>query len=153
MRILLVDGDEAFPHQIRRAFWKRHRSWEVLLATNGREALEVLATDPASRYKAILEQAQSSRIPLAVLEHDTYSIDHAQIGAHLLSLWGLPPAFCRPVREHHAPPSTSGADFPLSKALHLADARHGGGRTAGIFADGRWGLHPHVLQDPERFAH
>jgi HD-like signal output (HDOD) protein len=113
--------------------------------------LVVLATDPSGRYQAILEKALSSRIPLAVLEHDTYGVDHAQVGAHLLNLWGLPPVFCRPVREHHAPPA-AGAEFPLSAALHLADARHGGGKTAGVFADGRWGLHPHVLQDPERFA-
>ncbi len=113
--------------------------------------LVVLATDPAGRYKAILEQALVSRIPLAVLEHDTYGVDHAQIGAHLLNLWGLPPVFCRPVREHHAPPAAE-AGFPLSTALHVADARHGGGSAAGIFADGRWGLHPHVLGDPQRFA-
>ena len=113
--------------------------------------LVVLATDPSRRYRSILEQAQSSRIPLTVLEHDTYGVDHAQIGAHLLNLWGLPPAFCRPVREHHAPPAR-GEGFPLSAALHLADARHGGGSTAGIFADGNWGLHPHVLGDAERFA-
>jgi len=113
--------------------------------------LVVLATDPSGRYRAVLEQAQSSRIPLAVLEHETYGVDHTQVGAHLLSLWGLPPAFCRPVREHHAPPR-DGVGYPLSAALHLADARHGGGTTAGIFADGRWGLHPHVLLDGARFA-
>ncbi|MBK9797090.1 MAG: HDOD domain-containing protein [Holophagaceae bacterium] len=113
--------------------------------------LVVLATEPAGRYRAILEKAQTTRVPLAVLEHDTYGVDHAQVGAHLLNLWGLPPTFCRPVREHHAPPE-GGEGFPLSAALHVADARHGGGKTAGIFADGRWGLHPHVLGDPQRFA-
>ena len=92
----------------------------------------------------------ASRIPLAVLEHETYGVDHTQVGAHLLSLWGLPPAFCRPIREHHAPPIRA-EGFPLSQALHLADARHGGGATAGIFADGRWGLHPHLLVDADRF--
>jgi len=113
--------------------------------------LVVLATDPSGRYQTVLTQAQSSRVPLAVLEHDVYGVDHTQVGAHLLNLWGLPPTFCRPVREHHAPPA-SGEGFPLSVALHLADARHGGGATAGIFADGRWGLHPHALDDPERFT-
>ena len=112
--------------------------------------LVVLATDPAGRYRTVLEKAMTSRMPLAVLEHETYGVDHAQVGAHLLNLWGLPPAFCRPVREHHAPPATA-EGFPLSAALHLADARHGGGATAGIFADGRWGLHPNVLGDQERF--
>jgi HD-like signal output (HDOD) protein len=113
--------------------------------------LVVFAMEPTGRYRAVLEQAQVSRVPLAVLEHETFGVDHAQLGAHLLSLWGLPPAFCRPVREHHAP-STGGDGFPLSAALHMADAKHGGGKTAGIFADGRWGLHPNVLADPERYA-
>ncbi|HJW73529.1 MAG TPA: response regulator [Geothrix sp.] len=112
--------------------------------------LIVFATDPTDRYRAVLEQAQLSRIPLAVLEHDVYGVDHTQLGAHLLSLWGLPPAFCRPVREHHAP-SIGGDGFPLSAALHMADAKHGGGRLAGIFADGRWGLHPNVLANAERY--
>ncbi|WP_306590496.1 response regulator [Geothrix sp. 21YS21S-4] len=113
--------------------------------------LVVLALDPSNGYRSLLERAQSSRMPLAVLEQETYGVDHTQVGAHLLRLWGLPPAFCRPVREHHAPPATA-EGFPLSQALHLADARHGGGRSAGIFADGRWGLHPHLLADPARFA-
>ena len=113
--------------------------------------LVVLATDPQGRYRSVLERAVSSRIPLAVLEHEVYGVDHTQVGAHLLSLWGLPAMFCRPIREHHAPPALA-EGFPLSQALHLADARHGGGATAGIFADGRWGLHPNLLVDPERFS-
>jgi len=113
--------------------------------------LVVLATDPSGRYHKVLTQAQSTRIPLAVLEQEVYGVDHTQVGAHLLSLWGLPPSFCRPVREHHAPPLVE-TGFPLSAALHLADVRHGGGTQVGLFADGRWGLHPHVLADAERFA-
>jgi HD-like signal output (HDOD) protein len=113
--------------------------------------LVVLATDPSGRYQGVLHQAQTTRVPLAVLEHDVYGVDHTQVGAHLLNLWGLPPEFCRPVREHHAPPA-GGDGFPLSVALHLADARHGGGAMAGIFADGRWGLHPHALDNVERFT-
>jgi len=113
--------------------------------------LVVFATEPTGRYHQVLEQAQTSRIPLSVLEHEVYGVDHTQVGAHLLNLWGLPPEFCRPVREHHAPPS--GEDgFPLSVALHFSDARHGGGAMAGIFADGRWGLHPRALEDPERLT-
>lgn len=114
--------------------------------------LVVLATDPSRRYGAVLTKANTSRIPLAVLEHETYGVDHAQVGAHLLNLWGLPPTFCRPIREHHAPPLPNGEAFPLSAALHLADARHGGGASAGLFADGRWGIHPSILVDVQRFS-
>ena len=113
--------------------------------------LLVFAMDPQGRYQGTLEQARSSRIPLAVLEHATYGMDHAQLGAHLLNLWGLPAAFSRPVREHHAP-SAPEKGFPLALALHMADAKHGGGKLAGIFADGRWGLHPHVFINPDRYA-
>jgi HD-like signal output (HDOD) protein len=113
--------------------------------------LVVLATEPTGSYRAVLEKAESSHIPLSVLEHQAFGVDHAQVGAHLLSLWGLPPAFCTPVREHHAPPVEQ-TGFWLSGALHFADAKHGGGEAAGMFADGRWGLHPHVLVDAERLA-
>lgn len=112
----------------------------------------VLATEPVGRYRHLLERARSGQVPLTVLEHETYGVDHTQIGAHLLNLWGLPPSFCKPIREHHAPPTPVGGAFPLSAALHLADARHGGGASAGIFADGLWGLHPNVQGDAERFV-
>lgn len=46
MRILLVDGNADLLQEIRRAFWKRHRSWEVLLAQTGAEAVQALARDP-----------------------------------------------------------------------------------------------------------
>lgn len=114
--------------------------------------LVVLATDPSHRYGAVLARAQSGRIPLTVLEHETYGVDHTQVGAHLLSLWGLPPTFCRPIREHHAPPPPGETGFALSAALHLSDVRHGGGAAAGLFADGRCGLHPSVMTDAVRFA-
>ena len=114
--------------------------------------LVVLATDPSRRYGAVLERAHSGRIPLTVLEHETYGVDHAQVGAHLLSLWGLPPAFCRPIREHHAPPPPGETGFALSAALHLSDVRHGGGDAAGLFADGRSGLHPSMMTDTKRFT-
>ena len=45
MRILLADGDAELLQRIRRAFWKSHRTWEVILAETGTEALEVLGRD------------------------------------------------------------------------------------------------------------
>jgi HD-like signal output (HDOD) protein len=112
--------------------------------------LVVLAMDPAGRYRGVLERAQAGQAPLVVLEREAFGVDHTQVGAHLLNLWGLPPAFCRPVREHHAPPPLEGA-FSLSAALHVADVLHGGGAASGPFAEGARALHPNVQRDPERF--
>jgi HD-like signal output (HDOD) protein len=113
--------------------------------------LLVLAQDPQGRYRAVLERARAGEASLPILERDSFGVDHTQVGAHLLNLWGLPPEFCRPVREHHAPPAEY-EGFPLSAALHVADVLHGGGAAAGVFAEDRWGLHPHVEVDAERMA-
>ncbi len=62
-------------------------------------------------------------------EHDRFGVDHAQAGAHLLSLWGVPAAVCRMVRSHHEAPAGE-EDLSLRTALYLA------------------GMMPHTEKDP-----
>lgn len=45
MRILLVFGDENLLQSTRRVFWQNHRTWEVVLAASGAQALEALRRD------------------------------------------------------------------------------------------------------------
>jgi len=52
-------------------------------------------------------------------ERERFGLDHAQAGAHLLSLWDVPASVCRLVRGHHAAPD-GGQDLPLRTALFLA---------------------------------
>lgn len=52
-------------------------------------------------------------------ERDRFGVDHAQAGAHLLSLWGVPASVCRLVRSHHEAPDGD-EDLPLRTALFMA---------------------------------
>ena len=67
-------------------------------------------------------------------ERARFGVDHAQAGAHLLSLWDVPVSICRLVRAHHAAPA-DGDDLPLRTALFLA------------------GLMPHDAHDHPRGDH
>lgn len=69
-----------------------------------------------------------------VAERERFGVDHAQAGAHLLSLWDVPASVCRLVRAHHEAPD-GGEDLPLRTALFLA------------------GLMPHDERDHPRGEH
>jgi HD-like signal output (HDOD) protein len=60
--------------------------------------------------------------PLHTLEEEMTGTTHAEIGAYLLALWGLPSAVVTAVSQHHHAISVT-ADTPLDirLALHLAD--------------------------------
>ncbi len=47
---------------------------------------------------------------------------HAQLGAHLLGLWGLPGGIVSAIAHHHAPSQSSNSSFDASCAVHIAEA-------------------------------
>jgi putative nucleotidyltransferase with HDIG domain len=72
--------------------------------------------------KEVLEATRQKRLALYQAEIQIIGVSHADIGAHLLSLWGLPTAIVEAVAFHHNP-----ADhfYPKPSALtvvHLANA-------------------------------
>ncbi|HLH65142.1 MAG TPA: response regulator [Solirubrobacteraceae bacterium] len=82
--------------------------------------LLVLAADAPGALAEILAGAARERRPLQLVERGLGVVSHAQIGAHLLALWGLPPAVSDAVAEHHQPPSLRGPRS-VSAAVHLAE--------------------------------
>lgn len=62
---------------------------------------------------ACLEQQR----PLHEIELEAYGATHAELGAHVLALWGLPPAITEPVARHHQP-------RPITLPLDAGDAVH-----------------------------
>ena len=50
-----------------------------------------------------------------------FGVSHAEIGAYLLGLWGLPPAIVEAVAHHHHPERASDDQRPAAAALYLAD--------------------------------
>ncbi|MGH2872428.1 MAG: HDOD domain-containing protein [Solirubrobacteraceae bacterium] len=82
----------------------------------------VLVADGGSRWLAQRRQARERGLPMHVIEQESDGITHAEIGAHLLSLWGLPDAIVEAVASHHSPSSVPGLAFDGVAAVHIANA-------------------------------
>ncbi len=54
-------------------------------------------------------------------EYKAFSTSHAEIGAYLLGLWGLPQAVVEAVAFHHFPSNLASTKFGIVTALHIAN--------------------------------
>lgn len=82
--------------------------------------LLILATHERETLAAILESAARQRRPIYEVERELCSVTHAEIGAHLLALWGLPLSVTTAVSCHHDPVRTSPV-FDEVAATYLAN--------------------------------
>ena len=74
---------------------------------------------PGDLAKAV-EIAMKERIPLYEAEVRVIGASHAQVGAYLLGLWGLPQPVVDAVAHHHSPQSAAPPDFGPLAALAIA---------------------------------
>lgn len=58
--------------------------------------------------------------PLHEVEVQEYALTHAQIGAYLLALWGLPWSIVEAVANHHHAPQTNASSLEVRDAVYLA---------------------------------
>jgi putative nucleotidyltransferase with HDIG domain len=82
----------------------------------------ILASEMPERYGPILRAARESRQPLWELEMREFGATHAEIGAYLLGLWGLPNPVVEAVALHHRPAECASRGFSPAIAVHAADA-------------------------------
>jgi len=73
-----------------------------------------------SEQKSISELAKAQQIPELEAERAVLGVTHAEIGAHLLSLWGLPDAIVEAVAYHHVPMSLPNPRTSVLTAVYLA---------------------------------
>jgi eukaryotic-like serine/threonine-protein kinase len=74
-------------------------------------------------YRSLWESASSRGLPSCEQEQETFSVDHAELGASLLEHWNLPSEIYLPVRFHHHPGGVVGAAGLIRERtwlLHLA---------------------------------
>lgn len=80
----------------------------------------VLASRAASRFGLALQTSASRQQPLHEVEQELFGTTHADVGAYLLGLWGLPPRVVTAV-AHHLEPQRGGArTFDAAAALYVA---------------------------------
>lgn len=66
--------------------------------------------------------ALSKKIPMCVAEREVLGSTHAEIGAYLLGIWGLPYSVVEAVAHHHAPDAVAQSEFDVLGALATAHA-------------------------------
>jgi HD-like signal output (HDOD) protein len=55
------------------------------------------------------------------LEREAFGADHADLGAYLLGLWGLPSTLIEAVAFHHEPTRSQAKEFSMLTAVHVAN--------------------------------
>jgi putative nucleotidyltransferase with HDIG domain len=81
----------------------------------------VFATVQGASYADILRRAGSSGLILQEAEAVHWGVTHAEVGARLLTRWGLPASVTVPILHHHDPPSAAAPYERLTAAIHLAN--------------------------------
>jgi HD-like signal output (HDOD) protein len=81
----------------------------------------ILAWKLPDRFGAALHAAQSEAYPLFEVEEQLYGYSHAEIGAYLLGLWGLPNTIVEAVAHHHTPTRIPYQRFDAVAAVYLAN--------------------------------
>jgi HD-like signal output (HDOD) protein/ActR/RegA family two-component response regulator len=82
----------------------------------------VLVQECPDELTRALELAQEKHLPLFECERQTTGATHAQIGAYLLGLWGLPYSIVEAVALHHAPTAITPLGYDLLGALAVSHA-------------------------------
>lgn len=82
--------------------------------------LVIASADPAMHRKVLTATAAgASRVDV---EQDLFGCTHAEVGAYLLGIWGLPDSIVEAVAWHHRPAASSVTDFSALAAVHVASA-------------------------------
>ena len=63
----------------------------------------VLATRTSEHFKRALKGAETEGRPLHAVETELMGVSHAEVGAYLLGIWGLPSPVVEAVAHHHHP--------------------------------------------------
>jgi putative nucleotidyltransferase with HDIG domain len=80
----------------------------------------VLAASEEKIYADLIASAFKDGVPVFERELDVYGATHADIGAYLLGLWGLPDTVIHPVERHHNLGVDLGKGFTPVLCVHLA---------------------------------
>lgn len=81
----------------------------------------MLATNMPVQYQEAVALAREESIELWQAEQRVFGASHADIGAYLLGLWGLPVPIVEAVAFHHHPGRATHRNFTALTAVHIAN--------------------------------
>lgn len=82
----------------------------------------VLAVCIPEKFKKAVHASKTSGRPAYEVEAEILGVTHAEVGAYLLALWGLPCPIVEAVAYHHYPAAALERTFDLPTAVSLANA-------------------------------
>lgn len=82
----------------------------------------ILVSGLPDEYNCVLSVAKEKQIPLWQAELDEFGTTHAEVGAYLLGLWGLPNPVIEAVAFHHRPAAAAVQGFSPLLAVHVGNA-------------------------------
>jgi HD-like signal output (HDOD) protein len=82
----------------------------------------VLLQECPKEVARAVEMARTQSVPLPVAERELIGASHAEVGAYLLGLWGLPHSVVEAVAFQHAPAQVAHSQFDVLTALVLAES-------------------------------
>lgn len=82
----------------------------------------ILLSECPEELRTAHNLAQREGIPLWKAEQTTIGASHAEVGAYLLALWGLPYGLVEAVANHHDPSAIENAEFDLLAVVAIANA-------------------------------
>jgi putative nucleotidyltransferase with HDIG domain len=82
----------------------------------------MLATSLPEKYEKAVKLAAEQQIALVDAEREIFGVTHAQVGAYLLGLWGLPITIVEAVAFHHTPQESPVKSFSPLTAVHAGSA-------------------------------
>jgi putative nucleotidyltransferase with HDIG domain len=87
----------------------------------------ILADGLPEEYSAVLKESRETGTPLIEVERKHLQATHAEVGAYLLALWGLPIPLVEAVANHHHPRRCGTEEFCLAGVVHVANVlQHAG---------------------------
>jgi HD-like signal output (HDOD) protein len=89
-----------------------------------------------------LDMSRAQRVPLYECERRTMGATHAEIGAYLLGLWGLPYSIVEAVALHHTPTAVKTLGYDVLGALAVSHALLDPGSAHALISPG--GVNPSV---------
>jgi putative nucleotidyltransferase with HDIG domain len=93
----------------------------------------VLATNLSENYRQVMLLASDTDCPLWKAEQEVFGTTHAEVGAYLMGLWGIPDGIVEAIAFHHFPSSCPARGFGPLTAVHagnaLANAKPLGGKN------------------------
>jgi HD-like signal output (HDOD) protein len=82
----------------------------------------ILADGLPEQYAKVWNEARQKQLPLWQVEQTEFGATHADVGAYLLGLWGLPNPIVEAVALQHSPGLCVAPGFSPLAALHVANA-------------------------------